>query len=151
MPFRFALKSVIQSIFLSFPLWFCVLAQAQSTWFTIVGNPGDAQSDLVEVDPQSRSFTAGNSTLNVRVSRPVLRTSSDGVPFRSYTATVLVDCASKNARFISANFYMMPLWEGRPHASLAFSAAEVRPLMFRNIEPNPAARIIRAACQPPSQ
>ena len=151
MRFRFALLSVIQQIVVGFSLCFCALAQAQSTWFTIVGSPGDAQSDLVEVDPQSRSFTAGNSTLNIRVSRSVLRTSSDGVPFRSFTATVLVDCAAKSARFVTANFYMMPLWEGRPHASLAFSAAEVRPLMFRNIEPNPAARIIRAACQPPSQ
>ena len=146
-----ALRSAANQIFVCFLLCFCVLAGAQPAWFTIVGNPADSQTDVVEVDPQSRSFNAGNSTLNVRVSRSVLRTSSDGIPFRSYTATVLVDCATKSARFVTANFYMMPLWEGRPHASLAFSAAEVRPLLFRNIEPNPAGRIIRAACQTPTQ
>lgn len=130
-----------------FFLIFCVTAVAQSAWFTIVGDPGDIQTDLVEVDPQSRSLNAGNAILNIRVSRAILRTSSDGVPFRSYTATVLVDCSAKSARFVNATFYMMPLWEGRPHTSLTYSATEVRPVLFRSIEPNPAAKIIRAACQ----
>lgn len=80
-----------------------------------------------------------------------MRTSSDGIPFRSYSATVLVDCSAKSARFVNATFYMMPLWEGKPHTTLTYSAAEVRPMLFRSIEPNPAARIIRAACQAGSQ
>ena len=151
MSLRFVLQSAANQIFVGYLLCFCLAANAQATWFTIVGNPGDSQSDLVEVDPQSRSFNAGNSTLSIRVSRPALRTSSDGVPFRSYAATVLVDCATKSARFVTANFYMMALWEGQPHASMAYSASEVRPMLFRSIEPNPAARIIRAACQAPVQ
>lgn len=132
-------------------LLFWLAANAQLTWLTIVGNPGNSQTDLIEVDPQSRSLIAGNSTLNIRVSRAILRTSSDGIPFRSYTATVLVDCASKSARFVNATFYMMPSWEGKPHTTLTYSAAEVKPMLFRSIEPNPAARIIRAACQAGSQ
>ena len=119
---------------------------AQSSWFTMSGEPGDPLSDIVQVDPQSRTFTAGSATLDLRVSRAALRSSSDGIPFRSYTATVLVDCTVKTARFVMAAFYMMSLWEGRPHKLLTYFPSEVRPMLFSSIEPNPTAKIIRAAC-----
>lgn len=121
-------------------------AQAQPKWLTLTGNPGDPQTDIVEVDPESRSASREWPTLNIRANGAVLRTSTDGVPFRSITATVMVDCAAKSARFVSATFYMMPLWEGQPHKTLAYSSAELRPMQFRNVEPNPSLRIIRAAC-----
>ena len=147
---KFSVRAFVQYSLIGFALCLCLAATAQSGWFTIVGNPGDSQSELVEVDPQSRSVNGGGATLNIRVSRSAMRVSSDGVPFRSFAATVLVDCAAKTARYINASFYMMPLWEGRPHSSLTYSASEIRPMLFRSIEPNPSARIIRAACQTPN-
>lgn len=121
-------------------------ASGQAGWLTFVGNPGDARGDLLEVDSQSRKASAKGSTLDIRVSRVSLRTSTEGVPFRSYTATVLVDCAEKTARFLTASFYMMPLWEGKPHKTLIYSPSEVRPLLFRFFEPNPLPRIFKATC-----
>jgi hypothetical protein len=126
---------------------FCAsTAMAQTSWLTFVGNPGDAQSDLLEADPVSRTITPNGTTLNIRVSRALLRNSTDGIPFRSYTATVLVDCAAKTARFVTASFYMMPLWEGNPHRTLVYPSTEVRPLLLRFFDPNPLPRVIGATC-----
>ena len=121
-------------------------AYSQAGWLTFVGNPDDTLADLLEVDSESRKASAKGSTLDIRVSRVSLRTSTEGVPFRSYTATVLVDCAEKTARFLTASFYMMPIWEGKPHKTLIYSASEVRPVMFRFFEPNPLPRILKATC-----
>lgn len=129
-----------------FMAFFCLTAHGQANWLTFVGYPGDAQSDLLEADPLSRTVTANGPTLNIRVSRAMLRTSTEGVPFRSYTATVLVDCAAKTARFVTASFYMMPLWEGKSHKTLVYSATEIRPMLLRYFDPNPLPRIVAATC-----
>ena len=121
-------------------------AQAQAVWLTLVGNPGDPQSDIVEIQPQSLPANPGFASYNVRVNRAMQRTSWDGVPYRSYTSSVLIDCAEKTGRYLSIAFHLMPLWHGKPHTTSAFSAAEPRPMQFRSIEPNPTQRIIRAAC-----
>lgn len=121
-------------------------AQMQASWLTFVGHPGDAQSDVLEADPLSRSVTSDGPTLDIRVSRAMLHTSTEGIPFRSYTATVLVDCAAKAARFVTASFYLMPLWEGKPHKTLAYTPAEIRPSLFRFFDPNPLPRIVVATC-----
>lgn len=124
----------------------CACVAAQSTWLTIVGSAHDAKNDVVEVDPASRSGNASLPTLNVRVSRATLRSSWDNVPYRSYTSTVAIDCTEKNGRYTEINFFMMPLWQGKPHKSTTFVPPETRPMRFRDIEPNPTARIVRAAC-----
>lgn len=121
-------------------------AQSQGSWLTFVGNPGDAQADLLEVDATSRAVTPAGPTLDIRVSRPMLRTSTEGIPFRSYTGTVLVDCVAKTARFVVASFYMMPLWEGKSHKTLIYQSSEIRPVQFRFFDPNPLPRIVRASC-----
>ena len=125
---------------------FCAAAHGQNNWLTFVGSPNDAQGDVLEADPLSRSVTPNGPTLDIRVSRAMLRTSTEGIPFRSYTATVLVDCTAKTARFVTASFYLMPLWEGRPHRTLAYAPSETRPLLFRFFEPNPLPRIVAATC-----
>lgn len=124
----------------------CTWSIAQSSWLTLVGHPGEPQNDLVQVDPVSRSGSVDMPTLNLRISRANLRTSWDSVPYRSYTSTVEIDCAEKTAHYTEISFYMMPLWEGKPHRITSFSSNEMRPLQFRDIEPNPTARLIRAAC-----
>lgn len=124
------------------------MGHAQGDWLTVSGHPGEPQLDIVEVQPESRFLSADFATLNIRVNRSALRTSTDGVVFRSFTASVVADCAAKTARFATVTFYMAPLWEGSPHRVLTFSAAQNRPVLFRSIEPNPTERIIRAACQP---
>jgi len=122
------------------------LVFAQSSWLTVAGDPGDSQNDVVQIDPTSRAGTASLPTFNVRVSRAVLRISWDDIPYRSYASTVAIDCAENSGRYTEISFYMMPLWEGQSHKTISFSAAESRPMRFRDIEPSPTSRIVRAAC-----
>ena len=123
-----------------------VCLSAQPVWLTIVGSADEAKNDVVQVDPASRSGNAGFPTLSVRVSRATLRSSWDDVPYRSYVSTVVIDCDEKTGRYTEINFYMMPLWQGKPHKSTTFAPSETRAMRFRDIEPNPTARIVRAAC-----
>lgn len=137
-----ASKKMLAMLFIGF----CLPVFAQAAWLTMAGHPGDASKDLLEVEPQSRTTTPGGPTLNIRVSRSALLSSTEGIPFRSYTATILVDCSAKKARFVTSSFYMMPLWEGKPHTTLVYSISEIRPVLFRFFEPNPLAKIVRATC-----
>ena len=121
-------------------------ARAQSDWLTVVGFPDDPAIDLVQVQLGSRPLGPDLQNINLRVNRALTRTSTDGVVFRSFTATAVVDCLAKNGRFMTSAFYTLPLWQGEPHRTLTFSPTEVRPMLFRNIDPNPTERIVRAAC-----
>jgi len=121
-------------------------AKAQSDWLTVVGLQDEAAIDIVEVQLGSRASGSDLQNINLRVNRAATRTSTDGVVFRSFIATAVIDCVAKNGRFTSSAFYAEPLWQGQPHKALTFSATEVRPMLFRSIEPNPTERIIMAAC-----
>lgn len=140
-----------KKLLLVFAACCCSVGYARADWLTVTGDRSEPQFNIVEVQPESRSVSAGLATLNIRVSRSAQRTSTDGVTFRSFTASVEVKCAEKTARFVTVAFYMAPMWEGKPHQVMAFSAAQNRPMLFRSIEPNPTERIIRAACQPLSR
>ena len=123
-----------------------VALYGQTVWLTVAGNPGDVSADLLEVDPSSRVQILSESLLNIRVSTNKLLTSFDGIPYRSYRATIRVNCVEKTARFAATTFYMMPFWEGTPHRALLFSASEIRPVTFQFFEPNPVLRIVKSAC-----
>lgn len=126
-------------------------AQANSNWLTMVGNPVDPDTSTIEVYVPA-SFVLNNQlSMNVRVNRAKQNVSSDGIPFRSYTATILVDCVGKSMRFTAAAFYLTPLWEGNPHKVVSWSVQEVRPVLFRNFEPNPKDKIFQAACPKPAR
>lgn len=121
-------------------------AQA-STWLTMRGEPDDAANDIVEVDAESIEGKTELRTMQVRVNRAQQRTSRDGVVFRSFVSVVEFDCSKSTARFLSADFYRLPLWRGAVHQSLVYSRDQVRPMVFREMTPNPSERIIRAACK----
>lgn len=125
-------------------------AGAQTPWLTVVGDPADTSADTIEVDPVAVAVDGPMHTMRVRVSRPRERTSTDGIVFMSYRAVVLFDCNLRTARFLSADFFRLPLWTGSPHESIVYASNLIRPMVFREIEPNPLQRIIRAACQGPS-
>ncbi len=121
------------------------LAQAQSTWFTVIGDDRDAAVDTIQVDPES--MTSGDiRTLRVRVNRTVERTSWDKVPYRSYVSLVTFDCVQRSARYVSITYYMMPLWKGESYKTSDYTTGTPRPMRFVDVNPNPSARIIRAAC-----
>ena len=130
-------------------LVFAATLFAQNNWLTLVGDPHNSHTEVLEVNPLSRLQSANESTLNIRVNHGKLLTSSEGIPFRSYTATIRVDCVEKTARFVTVSYHMMPMWDGKSHRDLVFPATEVRPLVFRFFEANPILRIVKSACNSP--
>lgn len=120
-------------------------AHAQATWFTVIGDDRDGALDTIQVDPES--MTSGDiRTLRVRVNRAAMRTSWDGIPYRSYRSLVRFDCVNRSARYISITYFMSPLWAGESHRTVDYTTGTPRPMLFRDVNPNPGARIIRAAC-----
>lgn len=119
---------------------------AQTVWFTVTGNPDDATLNTVQVDPKPEDGVDGLKTMRLRVNRSAQRTSWDGTPYRSYEARVLFDCPRKSARYLTITYYDSPLWQGRPHKTTDYTRGPERLMLFRDVEPNPTARIVRAAC-----
>ena len=123
--------------------------QSQATekaWFTVAGNPRDAAVDTVQVDPVAVATTPERKTMYVRVSRASQRTNWEGVPYRSYESQVAFDCRARKAEYLIATYYMAPLWTGTPHTTTDYTD-KPRPMLFRDVEPNPTQRIVRAACR----
>lgn len=121
-------------------------AEAQTPWFTVTGHPADPGVDTVEVDPVAIRSEGELKTMNVRVSRATDRRNWDGLPYRSYESRVIFDCRARKASYIEATFYAEPLWRGTPKPVIDYSA-NPRPMLFRDVEPNPTQRLIRAACR----
>jgi hypothetical protein len=122
-------------------------AFAQTLWLSIVGDPMDPSVDTVQVDPATFNRAGALRAVHVRVNRSNERKSWDGEVYRSYNSEVLIDCSVRTGRYLSIEFFAQPLWQGDPHGKMQYSKREVRPMLFRDMDPNPTQRLIRAACQ----
>ena len=122
-------------------------ANAAGEWLTVLGNPSEAAVTTIEVNPVTIAISGDQRTMQVRINRSVQRTTPDGVTFRSFNSSVLFDCVQKTARFVSVDFYAQPLWQGEIFKSVTYSALDARNMEFREVEPSPRDRIIRAACR----
>ena len=122
------------------------VAQAQTVWFTVVGEPANPAVNTVQVDPTPVDSTDTTRTMRVRVNRSEVRTSWDGVPYRSYESDVLFDCRANTARYLAIRYHLEPVWQGQPHRAVAYTTGTPRWMEFRQIEPNPTQRIVGAAC-----
>lgn len=120
--------------------------QPQTNWFTVTGNPLDPAVDTVQVDPVATRVEGSFKTMNVRVSRAGQRFSWENLPYRSYESTVVFDCRARKAGYVFVTFYPQPLWQGAASKSIDYSS-KPQPMLFRDVEPNPTQRIVRAACQ----
>lgn len=120
---------------------------AENSWFTVLGDAQDPNVTTIEVDPVPVAVYGEFRTMRVRVNRPVLRATREGTVFRSFTSKVLFDCSKKTARYISVDFYMQALWQGESYKSENYPASDLRAMEFREVNPNPRDRIIRAACR----
>ncbi|MES2530245.1 MAG: surface-adhesin E family protein [Pseudomonadota bacterium] len=118
----------------------------QAKWFTVAGNPTDAAADTVQVDPVALGVDGPLKTMNLRVNRSTLRTNWEGVPYRSYESEVAFDCRARRADYRIVTYYMAPTWQGAPHLTTNY-ANDPKPMLFRDMAPNPTSRIIRAACR----
>jgi hypothetical protein len=43
----------------------------------------------------------------------------------------------------------MPLWRGTPHSTVDYRTGPPRMMEFRDMQPNPTARLVAAACNTP--
>lgn len=120
---------------------------ADTNWFNVTGDAADAGANTVEVDPVPIEVSGDLRTMRVRVSRATERKNWEGVTYRSYVSEVVFDCARKTARYRSITFYMQPAWRGEVSTRSSYSDTEPRAMEFRDITPNPTARLLRAACQ----
>ncbi|RZI97485.1 MAG: hypothetical protein EOO54_29730 [Haliea sp.] len=119
---------------------------ADGIWFTVIGDHLDPAAETVQVNPAPVSVTQHTRVMLVRTSRASLRTSWDGVPFRSYQASVEFDCTAGTARFQELTYFMQPAWTGASHRTMQYSRDNPRWMRFRDMAPNPTERIIKAAC-----
>jgi hypothetical protein len=122
-------------------------AFAQTQWLTVTGDAIDPTVDTVQVDPATFNRAGALRTVRVRVSRITERKSWDGASYRSYNSEVLIDCGARAGRYLSIEFFAQPLWQGETHGKTQYSKREIRPMLFRDMDPNPTQRLIRAACQ----
>ncbi|MBX3655857.1 MAG: hypothetical protein KF686_16865 [Ramlibacter sp.] len=125
----------------------CCPGRAEEVWFTVMGDRTNPRVDTIEVNPVPLDGDGLLRTMRVRVSRSTLRKSWDGVAYRSYESTVLFDCRQQKAQYLSLVFYLRPGWQGTSHTTSVFTPDQVRPMLFKDVAPNPTQRIIRAACQ----
>jgi len=126
------------------PLW-AQTAGGQAAWFTITGNAQEADADTILVDPRPIAVEGDLRRMKVRMNRSKLRTNPRSVTYRSYEAEVEINCADRNARFTSTQYFDGPLWT-RPSLQLVPPPGVVVPMEFRLFEPNPRERVINAAC-----
>lgn len=121
-------------------------ASAQDAWFTVLGDSSQANVNTIQVEPSGLETRGSVRVLKVRVSRSLPRTSWDGVPYRSYESLVAFDCERRTARYRQIHYFKQPLWAGTAYRTNDYSQGEPRWMLFREVEPNPTARIINAAC-----
>lgn len=129
---------------------FATASSAAGDWLTVVGDvadPIDPSKDVVQVNPGSISDINGLRSMQIRAHRSENRVSWDGVAYRSFDAMVEFDCEKKTARYLVLNYFMEPVWRGKSHQTSTYTKDQFRPMAFRSMSPNPAARIIRAACE----
>jgi len=128
-------------------LWCCMSVQAGTdNWFNVMGDAADESVNTIEVDPTPVSITGETRIMRVRVSRSQDRVNWDGIPYRSYVSEVFFDCPHGIARYLSIDYYRLPAWKGEPFLQREYLETEPRFMQFRDVEPNPLRRIIRAAC-----
>lgn len=115
------------------------------SWLTVIGSADDPDVNTIQIDPTPLDVQGHLRWMTLRLNRPKQRTSTDGIVFRSFVSVIEFDCDKRTARFTKTQFYNGPLWTS-PGRTMNYPASMVRPVVFREIEPNPRERVIKAAC-----
>lgn len=140
------MKNLVLAITLACAAVHAPWAAAQSpTWFAVVGEPGNPLLDTVEVDAASAVAFETMRLVKLRVNRAAPRTGFDGLEFRSYYATIMVDCAGMKAWHRTLSLFSEPLWHGQMRL-LEYKESDGRSVAFADMSTNPRDRLIKAAC-----
>lgn len=124
----------------------CTAAFADVEWFTVVGDRERPNVDTVEVNASPLSVAGEQRVMQLRVNRQTLREGWSGAPYRSYNAVVKFDCLHNAAQFQQITYFSRPLWLGEPLKIVNYTENDRRFMIFRDMNPNPIERIMKAAC-----
>ncbi len=120
-------------------------AVTEPVWLTILGDPLDPVAETVQVDVTSAVAFESARLVSIRANRSRDRMARDGLDFRSYVSSVLIDCTAGTARHRAQSLYTGPLWTGEMRY-VKYDEKDIRMLAFKDMPANPKDRIIKAAC-----
>ncbi len=69
---------------------------AKAEWFTITGTPGSPASDYFQFDVGSLRHDGSLRFIDIRASRLAPQVTSEGITYRSFEATAVVDCEPRH-------------------------------------------------------
>ncbi len=118
---------------------------ADPLWLTLTGDPTRADRDSVQVRVDSVSLNGSTGSLQLRVNRSQAREAFDGQTYRSYIGWIKVDCPQQEGLFQQLQYYTEALWTGDTRV-VNYVEPNTPRLLFKDMQPNPTERLIRAAC-----
>lgn len=136
----------LQAIFLAAML-VTVGARAADTWLTITGDPANSASHYVQVNVAAIQIKDDLRLLPVRINRATQwAPAGEALQFRSVVTEVQIDCTQQIARYVRAAFYAQPDFRGEPFRITTYAGDDIRPMIFKESDDDPNARIVKAAC-----
>jgi len=115
-------------------------------WVTLVGVPGNAASDSVQLEADASVRHVRDRVVRLRVNRAVEVESVTGVSYRSFDGTAQVDCVARQARYTTGTYYKQPNFKGRPIAEKSFAGAGQPPVRLRGFDQAHSRRVIELGC-----
>ena len=122
-------------------------ARAADTWLTITGDPANSASHYVQVNVAAIQIKDDLRLLPVRINRATQwAPAGEALQFRSVVTEVQIDCTQQIARYVKAAFYAQPDFRGEPFRITTYAGDDIRPMIFKDSDDDPNARIVKAAC-----
>lgn len=142
MQMRSFLLGLFAGLMLAVPAW------AQQ-WFVVSG-PGDrAGGTVVEIDLETVRIRSQGGEGVIRVTLEVPQAHSGGFGYRSFVASVQLDCARRSLTLTSAAYYPLPAGQGqRVGADSSGRESGMPPELLERIPAAARQAILRATCTP---
>ena len=122
-------------------------AHAADTWLTITGDPANSASHYVQVNVAAIEVKEDLRLIPVRINRATQwAPAGEALQFRSVVTEVQIDCTQQIARYVKAAFYAQPDFRGEPFRITTYAGDDIRPMIFKDSDDDPNARIVKAAC-----
>jgi len=122
-------------------------AYAADTWLTITGDPANSASHYVQVNVAAIEVKEDQRIIPVRINRATQwAPAGEALQFRSVVTQVQIDCTQQIARYVKAAFYAQPDFRGEPFRITTYAGDDIRPMIFKDSDDDPNARIVKAAC-----
>lgn len=137
----------LPAVFLAAVLGAAGVHAAADTWLTITGDPANSASHYVQVNVAAIEVKEDQRLIPVRINRATQwAPAGEALQFRSVVTEVQIDCTQQIARYVKAAFYAQPDFRGEPFRITTYAGDDIRPMIFKDSDDDPNARIVKAAC-----